>query len=64
MWGLDPLDARVIRIMLGLDPIDARVYRIMHSLDPIDARIIRIVGFGSCRFMWSSDSVNILIKCC
>ena len=58
MWGLDPLDARVIRIMLGLDPIDARVYRIMHSLDPIDARIIRIVGFGSCRFMWSSDKVS------
>ena len=25
MWGLDTIDARIIRIMWGLDTIDARV---------------------------------------
>ena len=50
-WGLDPIDARVIRITWGLDPIDARIIRIMWGLDPID----------SCR-VWTS--INISVKCC
>ena len=45
--GLDPVDARIIRILWGLDSIDVRVIKFMWALDLIDDRSLESCEFGS-----------------